>query len=501
MFRNPIITGFNPDPSICYADGTYYIVTSTFEYFPGVTIWESKDLMNWTYCDSVLKTARHLDLDKSPDSLGLYAATLRYHGGRFYMVTTNKYLKFNFVVSAENIHGPWTEPAVIWKTGIDPSLFFTEDGRCFYTSNGEIDPYTKSRGIFGAFIDPDTGKLLEPLSPISGGCGGTSTEAPHIYFRNGWYYLILAEGGTGMGHHVCALRSRDIHGPYESCPSNPVLSHANRKGHDIQCTGHADLIDLGSDNWIAVFLATRRNTTVPLTTLGRETFMAPVTWTDDNWPVIGQSGHVELSMDDVVSAVQKRRDSLFVDFTRSLSDYPVLKIRVPKDDCYIRNTEESVLTLVGQQKLETPLGHPTMLLLRQPEFNSVFTAKLDTDNLEGTAGVCAWLQTNYHARLEIRRENDAVFASMYRHVHDFGATTTEKKIPKCHGEIDLSIVTTNEWYEFYAAGILVDRISYASLTTGCTCGNCFTGTMLGIFAQEGKATFIKGMSLKIKETI
>ena len=98
MFRNPIITGFNPDPSICFADGTYYIVTSTFEYFPGVTIWESKDLMNWTYCDSVLKTASHLDLDKSPDSLGLYAATLRYHGGRFYMVTTNKYLKSNFVV-------------------------------------------------------------------------------------------------------------------------------------------------------------------------------------------------------------------------------------------------------------------------------------------------------------------------------------------------------------------------------------------------------------------
>ncbi|MBQ3830424.1 MAG: family 43 glycosylhydrolase, partial [Spirochaetales bacterium] len=122
MFRNPIITGFNPDPSICFANGTYYIVTSTFEYFPGVSIWESKDLVNWSYCDSVLKTERHLNLDRSPDSLGLYAATLRHHNGRFYMVTTNKYLKFNFVVSAENIHGPWTEPAEIWKTGIDPSL-------------------------------------------------------------------------------------------------------------------------------------------------------------------------------------------------------------------------------------------------------------------------------------------------------------------------------------------------------------------------------------------
>ena len=313
MFRNPIITGFNPDPSICFANGTYYIVTSTFEYFPGVTIWESKDLMNWSYCDSVLKTVRHLDLDRSPDSLGLYAATLRHHNGRFYMVTTNKYLKFNFVVSAENIHGPWTEPKVIWKTGIDPSLFFTEDGRCFYTSNGEIDPYTKSRGIFGAFINPDTGEMLEQFRPISAGCGGSSTEAPHIYFRKGWYYLILAEGGTGMGHHVCALRSRDIHGPYEQCPFNPVLSHASRKGHDIQCTGHADLIDIGDDRWIAVFLATRRNTSVPLTTLGRESFMAPVTWTQDGWPVIGDNGHVELEMQDIVPALQRKKDSLFVD--------------------------------------------------------------------------------------------------------------------------------------------------------------------------------------------
>ncbi|MBQ2048950.1 MAG: hypothetical protein II493_00895, partial [Spirochaetales bacterium] len=264
--------------------------------------------------------------------------------------------------------------------------------------------------------------------------------------------------------------------------------------------GHADLLDLGSDKWIAVFLGTRRNTAVPLTTLGRETFMAPVTWTEDNWPVIGQAGHVELIMDDVVPASQKRRDSIFVDFGKPLSDYPVLKIRVPKDECYIRNAGKSVLTLVGQQELETPLGHPTMLLIRQPEFNCVFTAKLDTDSLEGTAGVCAWLQTNYHARLEIRREKNSVVASMYRHVHDLGAVTAEKTLPDVHGEIELSIIASNDSYEFRADGIPVDRISYASLTTGCTCGNCFTGTMFGIFAQKGKATFLKGMSLRTKET-
>ncbi|MBP5162601.1 MAG: family 43 glycosylhydrolase [Spirochaetales bacterium] len=500
MFRNPIITGFNPDPSICFADGKYYIVTSTFEYFPGVTIWESTDLVNWSYCDSVLKTARHLDLDRSPDSLGLYAATLRHHNGRFYMVTTNKYLKFNFVVSAQDIHGPWTEPAEIWKTGIDPSLFFTDDGRCFYTSNGEIDPYTKSRGIFGAFINPDTGEMLEPFKPISAGCGGSSTEAPHIYFRKGWYYLILAEGGTGMGHHVCALRSRDIHGPYEQCPFNPVLSHASRKGHDIQCTGHADLIDLGDDRWIAVFLATRRNTSVPLTTLGRESFMAPVTWTDDGWPVIGDNGHVELEMPDIVPAKQRKRDPLFIDFRKDLSFYPLFKLRVPKDECYIQDAEAGSMALDGQDRLETPLGHPTMLLVRQPEFNTVFSARLDTSSLEGTAGVCAWLQTNYHARLEIRKENGKTTASMYRHIHDFGALSAEKEITGCTDSIGLRIVTTRESYEFYAGDQLVDSISYAGLTTGCTCGNCFTGTLLGIFAQDGKAVFLDGINVEEQET-
>ena len=495
MFSNPIISGFNPDPSICFADGTYYIVTSTFEFFPGVTIWESKDLVNWSYCDSVLKTEDHLDLTQSPDSLGLYAATLRHHNGRFYMVTTNKYLKFNFVVSADNIHGPWTTPAFIWKTGIDPSLFFTEDGRCFYTSNGETDPYTKARGIFGAFINPDTGEMLEPFKPICGSCGGSSTEAPHIYFRDGWYYLILAEGGTGMGHHVCALRSRDIHGPYEQCPDNPILSHVSRKGHAIQCTGHADMIDIGDDRWMAVFLATRKNTDIPLTTLGRETFMAPVTWTADGWPVIGDGGHVELEMPDIVPAKQKERQDQFVDFRKPLSDYPVLKVRVPKDECYIQNKKTGEITLVGQERLETPLGHPTMLLIRQPEFKSELIVKLDLSRLKGTAGVCAWLQTNYHARMGIRKNSAGIAASMYRHVHDLGTVTKEKEIAVCNDSIELRIITTREHYEFYAAGVLVDRISYAGLTTGCTCGNCFTGTLLGIYAEEGEAVFIDGMRL------
>jgi len=493
MFRNPIIPGFNPDPSICEADGKYYIVTSTFEFFPGVTIWESSDLVNWNYCDSVLKTEKHLDLGGSPDSLGLYAATIRHHNGRFYVVTTNKYLRFNFVVSSESIHGPWTEPAFIWKTGIDPSLFFTPDGRCFYTSNGETDPYTKSRGIFGAFINPDTGEMLEPFRPIAGSCGGTSTEAPHIYFRNGWYYLILAEGGTGTGHHVCALRCRDIHGPYEQCPSNPILSHVDRKGHEIQCTGHADLFDLGDDRWIAVFLATRKNSNVPLTTLGRETFMAPVTWTDDGWPVIGDSGHVELEMPDIAGAHQEPERPVFVDFRKPLSDYPVLKLRVPKDNCYLQDTAGAVLGLTGEESPETPLGHPTMLMLRQTGFETVFTARLDLGRLEGTAGVCAWLQTGYHATLGICRKEGGFLATVTRHIHDLCTQTARKEIGPESETLDLRIVATRETYAMYAGDDLIDIFSFAGLTTGCTCGNCFTGTLLGIYAENGRAVFRDGL--------
>ena len=497
MYRNPIISGFNPDPSICYVDGHYYIVTSTFEYFPGVTIWESTDLVNWSYCDSVLKTPETLDLDKSPDSLGLYAATIRHHDGRFYVVTTNKYLKFNFVVSSESIHGPWTAPAFIWKTGIDPSLFFTEDGRCFYTSNGETDPYTKARGIFGAFIDPSSGKMLEEFRPIAESCGGHSTEAPHIYFRGGYYYLIIAEGGTGMGHHVCALRSRDIHGPYEKCPYNPILSHAERKGHEIQCIGHADLLELSDGRWIAVFLGTRRNTTVPATTLGREYFLAPVTWTEDGWPIIGNDGKIEIEMEDILPVRQKEQNTLFVDFGKNLSDFPLLKVRAPKNDCYILHNNAKKLILVGEEDINTPLGHPSLLTLRQNSFNCTFKATLDIITLEGTAGIAAWLRTDYHYRLGITKKGGKLSCALTRHVHDFEAKTAELELDaNGASSVTLTMVIRPESYSFHVNGTPVDTCSYAGLTTSCVLGNCFTGTLLGIYAEHGKATFLNGITLE-----
>lgn len=166
MPTNPILKGFYPDPSICYANGRYYVAVSTFEYFPAVTIYESDDLIHWKYLTSALNRIEQIDLKGCKNSSGVYAPTLRHHEGRFYLVTTNKNIPMNFLVTADQIAGPWSDPLPIYRSGIDPSLFFDEDGSCFYTSNGTIDG---KKGIVGAYIDVENGKLMGELRFISGG--------------------------------------------------------------------------------------------------------------------------------------------------------------------------------------------------------------------------------------------------------------------------------------------------------------------------------------------
>lgn len=248
------------------------------------------------------------------------------------------------------------------------------------------------------------------------------------------------------------------------------------------------MIDLGNDKWIAVFLATRKNTNVPLTSLGRETFMAPVTWTDDGWPIIGQNGLVELEMPDIVNAKQNDLQPLAIDFSKDLSAYPYFKLRVPKDTCYIQDKQNRTLTLKGEDDLNTTLGHPTMLLFRQTQFNQTFTAKLDTKSLEGTAGVAAWLQTNYHANLSIEKKDGKLVAKVQQHIHDL---VSDRKCVEVNETetLELRITATNESYSFQVNSQTIDEVSYAGLTTGCTCGNCFTGTLFGIFSEDGEATF------------
>ena len=478
MIHNPIIRGFNPDPSITYDGREYIIAVSTFEFYPGVALYVSDDLSRWKYRTSVMTRLNGFSLSGARNSSGIYAPTIRFHNGRYYMVTTDKNSLGNFVSWSESLDGPWTEPLFIHETGIDPSLFFLPDGSCFYTQNGR-------GGIFGAFIDPDEGKLLEPLRLISPGITGNATEAPHIYMKDGFYYLVFAEGGTEYGHHESVGRSRNIYGPYE-LREKPILSHADRKGHEIQAAGHADLIELPDGRWMAVFLGIRMPGRAHLHNLGRETFMAEVSW-EDGWPVIGRDGMVEL---EEPSEIETELNSPFrFSFSEEISGRPVLRVRAGHEELYEGRGQD--LIIHGGASLSAEKGEPSLLLLRQEEFDSSFSAELRTDSsLTGRAGVTAYYNSDYHADLYIGREDDSLSVTFRRRIHDLETAVVHKTIEEKES-VRLEIRTDREWYGFFLDGEEIGRAALASFATEGTMYMTFTGTLLGIFAEEGDGTFIR----------
>ena len=247
-YQNPILPGFYPDPSVCRVGDDYYMVNSSFQFFPGVPLHHSKDLINWECIGYVLDRPSQINLDKAGYWNGIYAPTIRHHNGVFYMITTNVSDKGNFYVTSTNPLEGWSEPIWVNQGGIDPEIFFDEDGKSYFLSNGDY--------IQMAEIDLQTGELLTESRNIWGGTGGRYPEAPHIYKKDGYYYLVLAEGGTEFGHKVTIARSRDIYGPYEANPANPILTHQKRwsETNPIQGVGHADFIQAHDSSWWCVFL-------------------------------------------------------------------------------------------------------------------------------------------------------------------------------------------------------------------------------------------------------
>ena len=482
MIHNPIIPGFNPDPSITFDGKQYIIATSTFEYYPGVSLYTSRDLSQWRYKSSVLTTENGFNLSGARNSSGIYAATIRHHEGRYYMVTTNKNGFGNLISSADDISGPWSNPQFIYRTGIDPSLLFLEDGRCFYTQNGK-------GGIYGSYIDVETGRLLDDLQLISSGLSGYATEAPHIYRKDGMYYLIFAEGGTEYGHHEIVGRSKDIFGPYE-LRETPILSHVNRKGHIIQATGHADLIELEDGRWIAVFLAIRVPGKAMLHNLGRETFMAEVSWID-GWPVIGDDGNVELELQSNVET--RRESSFYFSFSEDIANYPVLRLRNENAGNYERVGKNMLLH--GRDEITCHLGEPALLLVRQEEFDCVFSAELSLTSLSGCAGVTVFYNSDYNASLCAFKRNGDIIVQYRRKIHDLKTVVSEKKLD-ARASILFEIHSSRDGYEFFADGVPVGFASLASFATETTMYMTFTGTMFGIFAENGDAVFLNGFGFE-----
>lgn len=292
IYSNPIIPGFYPDPSICRVGQDYYLVTSSFEYFPGVPIFHSRDLLNWRQIGHCLTRTAQLNLTQAGSSAGIMAPTLRYYKGLFFLATTNISHQGSFYVYTDNpASNQWSDPILVDQPGIDASLFWDADNdRIYFASTGTGD------GIYQSEIDLNTGRLLTSPCKIWSGTGGTFPEAPHLYKKGSYYYLMISEGGTQYGHMVTMARSRHPNGPFEACPYNPILTHRHLVGEPIQGTGHADLVEAEDGSWWAVFLAFRPQNWF-FHHLGRETFLAPVNWTADEWFRINDGKSITLTME------------------------------------------------------------------------------------------------------------------------------------------------------------------------------------------------------------
>ncbi len=249
--KNPVLRGFYPDPSICRIGKDFYLVNSSFAYFPGIPIFHSRDLAHWEQLGNVLNRPSQLPLEGDEISRGIFAPTLRFHEDTFYLITTNIDQGGNFVVKADTPQGPWSEPYYLGAQaqGIDPSLFFDEDGTCYYVGTRPNQNGVKQNGDWEIWIqelDLKQMKLVGKSRCIWKGFARHVIwpEGPHIYKKDGFYYLIYAEGGTGYEHSVMVARSKSLQKSFEGCPRNPVLTHRHLgKNYPVTCVGHGDLFD------------------------------------------------------------------------------------------------------------------------------------------------------------------------------------------------------------------------------------------------------------------
>ncbi|HYZ61722.1 MAG TPA: glycoside hydrolase family 43 protein [Acetobacteraceae bacterium] len=301
--HNPILRGFNPDPSILRVGDDYYIATSTFEWYPGVQIHHSRDLKHWRLIGRPLNRASQLDMRGDPDSCGVWAPALRHANGQFHLIYTDlkRYGRtsgaaggagaslrdiYNYLVTAPSIEGPWSEPVFLNCSGFDPSMFQDEDGRLYILN--QLWDHRPGANRFGGIVlqeyDPALRRLVGERTLIFKGTRLGFTEAPHIHKRQGWYYLLTAEGGTGWGHAATLARSRDLLGPYELHPDGPLLTSRDRPDAPLQRAGHADWVETQDGETYLVHLCGRPLRNRGRCTLGRETAIQKLVWGADFWP-------------------------------------------------------------------------------------------------------------------------------------------------------------------------------------------------------------------------
>ncbi len=411
LIENPILKGFNPDPSIIRVGDDYYIATSTFEWFPGVQIFHSTDLINWTLVARPLNRLSQLNMFGNPDSCGVWAPCLSYDNGTFYLVYSNarRYWSqckdvHNYMVTSDDILGDWSEPTYLNSSGFDPSLFHDDDGSKWIINlqwdhrqrevGDKLNPANYFGGIVMQRFCEKQQKLIGPITKIFSGSPLGFSEGPHIYRRHGYYYLLVAEGGTGYEHAATFARAKALHGPYHSDPNGPILTSINSDA-SLQRAGHADIVDTPNGKSYMVHLCSRplaNNRSV----MGRETALQQIEWHDSGWPRLIDGDKlprdtIEFNGAPVADTLTNRFD----DFDSTQLDINFQTLRIPlSEDSLSLTQRRGYLRLKGKESLGSKF---TQALVARRQQSFIFEASTRLDFIPQTFQQMAGLTCYYNS--------------------------------------------------------------------------------------------------------
>lgn len=483
---NPVIPGFHPDPSVCRVGEDYYLACSSFEYFPGIPLFHSRDLVHWTQIGNALDRPGQLCLSRdTPSSGGIYAPTLRYRDGWFWLIVTNVAPGGgNLVVSTTDPAGPWSDPVRLpGVPGIDPDLAWDEEGTCWCTV----------AGVAQIRIDPRTGETFgEPQPMWSGTSGAAAPEAPHLYQIGDLWYLLIAEGGTERGHSVSIARGPSPNGPFAPCPANPILTH---RGTDlpVQNTGHADLVQAPDGSWWMVLLGVRPQGGTPgWHILGRETFLASVSW-NDGWPVVGDVGRElpALPWPLVPTEPPARRDDFDADALHpgwiSLRDRPA-------EHCTLKE-RSGWLTLRARG---ASMDEPDVVFVGRRQQHVAFRARALVDPAQGAGGLAVRLDERHHYAVEVTSEGTARVIARIGSLRSVAA-----ELPLPAGPVVLTVRTgsapephdSRTAPDFLVFGIeasdgtATDMAALDGRYLSTEVAGGFTGRVIGLYAAAGTVHF------------
>ena len=512
-FKNPILSGGYPDPSICKVGNEFIMVNSSFEYFPALPIHKSKDLVNWELVGYGLnrleQVSGQINLIDVQSNGGIHAPTIRFHNGKFHIISTTVYYDeikktataTNFIITSSSPEGPWSDPIIIeGAPGIDPDIFFDDDGRVWYTGNHQpLDPaFSGETEIWMQELDSTSFQLIGKRFFLwRGACGGVWAEGPHIYKKDDNYYLLIAEGGTSFNHSIMIAISDKITGPYISNERNPIFSSRHLSYDNwVHSTGHGDLIELEDGRWYVVMLGIRGDVKRK-SNMGRETFIAPVSWEREPyvwkerkilWPVIAPlSGKILKNNPIIFSHTTPNKETLFVDdFNDTNLGLEWNHRRAPMQKMFdLESNPGSLRVYTNPNKLQER-KRANFTGIKQTESDFIFETKMtfypsrDSDE----AGITIVQKDNNFLSFTIKQLNNDISLEL-KLMNEIETSIASKKIDfNSILPIQLKVESFNNNYHFYYALENEKFDLFAITPADQVLSNGYTGAHIGLYVTS-----------------